>query len=273
MKIGLVYFSATGNTRKYANVIKDEIEKENSSIELIDITSLSDRQKEISFQNYNSLIFGFPVYGARVPSVVRNWFEKIKGSNHSSAMFFCYGGPILRKVHNETKELLEQRGFKIIASAEFLGKHSFNVAKGFSILEDRPNDEDFKIAREYAIKLLQKFKLEDFPLIDFPDEPPREIPPSIKNKPRIRLITHHPTRFDKECSMCRDCETNCSTGAFDADKGIADKEKCILCMRCIANCPDQVIQINDLTEGFISFMERLGLTKEDLTKKKSRFFI
>ena len=273
MKFAIVFFSATGNTRKFALIIQEELMKLNCSIDSYDITSLTDRQEAILFENYDSIIFGFPIYGKFPPKVVRDWLSELKGANKRCAMFFSYGGVILGEIHNFTKELLEKKGFSIIASAEFLGKHSFNVAEGFELLPNRPNEEDIQIAREYANEIYFKFRKEKLDEIEFPDELPIELHPVIKNNPKAKLLEHYPTRFEKECSMCRTCEVNCPTGAFSADKGIAESEKCIVCMRCVFNCPDQVIIVNDMTEGFLAFMERLGVTPKVLNEKKSKYYL
>ena len=273
MKIALVYFSATGNTKKYASIIKEELEKKNCIIDSYDITTLSKRQEAILFEKYDSAIFGFPIYGRFPPKVIREWLSEIKGAKIRCGMFFSYGGPMLGEIHNVTREMLEKLGFTVIASAEFLGKHSFNVGKGFELLPDRPNEKDFEIAREYARKLYLKLQKEELSKITFPNEPKKELNPVIKNNPNAKLLEHRPTRFGKECSMCRSCENNCPTGAFDADLGEADNKKCIACMRCVYNCPDKVIVVNDMTEGFLAFMERLGVTPEELNEKRSKYYL
>lgn len=58
--------------------------------------------------------------------------------------------------HYHTKLLLNKQVFKVLATAEFLSKHSYNVAKGFNFLPDRPNEEDYKIAKSYANILYEK---------------------------------------------------------------------------------------------------------------------
>ncbi len=270
--IGLIYFSATGNTRTIAATIKNELEAKEVIVKEFDITSLTDREKEIPLSKLDYIIFGFPIYGRKIPSVVKKWLETISGNNQRCGMFFTYGGPMRGDIHNETKVLLEARNFIVIGSAEMLGKHSFNVVKGWELLKDHPNVDDFNITKEYTHKLLEKFRRAKIDPIEFPLAEDNLLPPDPNRKSK-RMITQYPSRNDKDCCMCRDCEELCSTGAFNADLGKAEAEKCILCMRCLAICPDQVIEINDMTEAFQDFVERLGLTPELLASRKSQYFI
>ncbi|MHA1463455.1 MAG: EFR1 family ferrodoxin [Candidatus Heimdallarchaeota archaeon] len=249
--IGLVYFSATGNTRTIATIMKNELEAKEVIVKKFDITSFTDRDKVIPFSELNYIIFGFPIYGRKIPSVTKKWLETISGKKQRCGMFFTYGGPMRGDIHNETKSLLEARNFVVIASAEMLGKHSFNIVKGWELLKDHPNVDDLNIAKEYTQKLLEKFTRANIESIDFPVAEDNLLPRD-PNRKSIRLITQHPSRNDKDCCMCRDC---------------------ILCMRCLAICPDQVIEINDMTEGFQDFVERLGLTPELLASRKSQYFI
>ena len=81
----------------------------------------------------------------------------------------------------------------------------------------------------------------------------------------------HPVRVAEECSMCRDCETECPTQAFDADTGRSDPEKCIECMHCVYICPDQVLKIDErMKDAHDDLLAYWHLTEEIMNEKKSR---
>ena len=71
--------------------------------------------------------------------------------------------------------------------------------------------------------------------------------------------------------MCRDCETECPTQAFDAEMGLSDPERCIACMHCVYICPDEVLKVDermkDVYEEFLTF---LHLTEDMMNAKKSK---
>jgi Fe-S-cluster-containing hydrogenase component 2 len=70
--------------------------------------------------------------------------------------------------------------------------------------------------------------------------------------------------------MCRDCEIECPTQAFDADTGLSDPERCIECMRCVYICPDQVLRVDGLKDVYAGFLTYWHLTEEMMNAKKSK---
>ncbi|MBN1330560.1 MAG: EFR1 family ferrodoxin [Candidatus Heimdallarchaeota archaeon] len=276
MRLASVYFSATGNTAKIAGILNDEFYKNNFEVITFDITSYSNR-KPISFEQYDFVIFGFPIYGSFPPNIILEWLNTIKGNGKNCAQYFTYGGPTVGVAHYTTKELLNHQGYRVLASGEFLGKHTYNVGHGFNLMEGRPNEEDFQVAKEFAKEIIKKLvqdRIEEV-TIERPENldvllKKRQEPP---NQPKRPSMISPPSRGGKICSMCFDCERLCPVHAFNAETGEANDELCIKCMRCLTICPDQVITINDLTELFNRFKERMDLSDAVLASKKSRYFI
>ena len=64
--------------------------------------------------------------------------------------------------------------------------------------------------------------------------------------------------------MCRDCENECPTQAFDADTGLSDFERCI-------ECPDRVIKVDErMKDVYADFLANWHLTEEMMNEKKSK---
>lgn len=71
--------------------------------------------------------------------------------------------------------------------------------------------------------------------------------------------------------MCRDCENECPTGAFDADTGLSDPEICIECMHCVYLCPDKVLQVDErMKAAYEGFLTNWHLTEEMMQAKQSK---
>ena len=70
--------------------------------------------------------------------------------------------------------------------------------------------------------------------------------------------------------MCRDCETECPTQAFDADTGLSDPKKCIGCMHCVYVCPDKVVSVDDMKGNYGAFLSNWHLTEEMINAKKGK---
>ena len=79
MKVAIVFFSATNNTKRIAKVIKEEFEAMGATAHMHDITHLSDRQSHMSFSTYDAAVFGFPIHSLRAPRVAREWLQGLEG--------------------------------------------------------------------------------------------------------------------------------------------------------------------------------------------------
>ncbi len=271
MKIGLFFFSGTGNTAKIASIIKEQLEKKNYKIDLINITSHTARNTRFEIEGYSFIIFGFPVYAWRIPKVTRDWLKTLNGDNRGCFTFFTYGGISIGVAHYDTIEILRQQGFYVIASAEFLAKHTYNIG-GWDLLESRPNDEDKEVAKEYAVLISEKIENGVEEVVNFNKQNISDEKLEYISRHRYTLFSQFPSRKGKECSLCRICEEECPTNAFNADTGETDKEKCIICLHCVISCPESVIQINEIPRMYEKTFKRLGLTKQKAESRKSAYF-
>ncbi len=272
LRVVIVYFSATGNTRKMVDFIGSYMMNRHISITKIDITSHVDRKEQVSFGGYDAVMFGFPVYSLRAPRVCREWLEKLNGDGKKCSVFFTFGGFGKDPAHYYMKELLEKRNFILVSTAEFLAVHTFNRC-GWQAAEGRPNSSDFEIAEEYMGRTLKRFMDEDPHIIDHFDKPaflPEQL--NRAEKFRFKMITQLPTRDARNCSMCMLCEKLCPTNAMDATRGIANPASYIACFRCIANCPDDVLHVNDISASWENKLKMHNTTKGEIDIMKSKMY-
>jgi len=270
MKICLIFFSPTKNTAQIADVIKEVLVERNIDVDLQDITPYAERQKKFNSQDYDAFFFGFPIHVQRVPSIIRDWIQSLNGCGKDCSVFFTYGGVTTGVAHYDTKKRLEKQNFHLISTAEFLGKHTFNIG-GWNLMPDRPNEQDFSVARAYTIKTLEKIASHDTQLTGF------EVPKITEKQlnrldkvPKGGMIP--PSRNGKDCCMCLKCEIECPNNAMDAEAGISDGEKCIRCLRCVSICPDTVLEINDMRPAY-SVIVSTEISPEKLAMKESKFFL
>ena len=271
MKLAIIYFSATGNTEKIAKKIKEQFIELKNTIDEINITDYSVRNDLKYFDKYKALIFGFPIHYWRAPRLIREWFTNLDGKGIKCAVFFTYGGVHVGVAHYDIKTILDKQNFDLVASADFLGKHTYNLA-GWKLMETRPNEDDLKIAKEFALGSYKRFQEEDTGRVEF--EKPKQSSEKIDT---MELATRRaiPTPFREinECSMCGTCEEVCSTNAMNKEKGKPNRRICIRCLRCVVNCPDQVIIMKDMSAQFQYMKQQFTLTEEQLKTKKSKILL
>ena len=273
MNIAVIYFSATGNTAKIAKTISESLKAfDEVNVEEIDITSYSSRNKEIILDKYEGIFFGFPIYALRAPRLIRDWLRTLSdGKNKRASVFFTYGGVKVGIAHQNIKKILEDKNFQVVSTGEFLGKHTSNLA-GWTLMSDRPNQEDLNVAKEYAEKTLKRFRGEDTGLVIF-DAPEMTENQVDRTEDSVNKRRIPPSRHGEECSLCKICEENCPTNAMDAESGEADPEKCLKCLKCVDNCPDEALKVADRKKMFAVMEKALNLTPEILASRKSKYFL
>jgi ferredoxin len=266
MKIGIFYFSATGITHKIAQQIHQSLTQRDWEVDLLNILYPWNQKKEISYRDFDGCFFGFPVYAGRLPSIAEQWLEQQHGELTPCAMFFTYGGRLLENENQITAFLLKKANFRLVLSSEYLGKHTFNLAKGWNLCEDRPNEADFQVAEKFGARAIRLFQDNQsyFQInLDSFQYHPTLIKQTTQKGP------FHPSRMGQSCSMCRNCETECPTQAMDADLGEVDPMKCLKCLHCMVICPDDALKLEDATEIFPIFQKRNHLPPEVVNQKES----
>jgi ferredoxin/flavodoxin len=273
MKLLLCYFSATGNTAKVAKAIGDEFGRLGVEMETRDITPLSERQKAIDLEPYEAFVVGAPIHSWRAPRVVREWLRTLDGRGKKCSMFFTYGGFQVPPTHASTKQILEEQGFVVVSSAEFLGAHTFNLG-GWRAVEGRPDESDLEVAKEYAKATHKRFLGEDPGTLGEMQKTvhTEEQLDSIETF-RFKTLTQLPTRQGEECSMCMICEESCPTGAMNAETGEAEPGNCIACLACFAECPEDALKINDMSDHWAFKLEMEKVTEESINEKKSKIYL
>ncbi len=273
MNILVAYFSATGNTAKVAKAVGSKLSELGHEVAEWDITTPDERHKGLNLDSYQAFVFGFPSHSCRAPRIAREWLETLEGGSRKCSTFFTFGGFGIDPCHYTTKQILDRRGFKLAASAQFIGVHTFNLG-GWRAMAGRPDRTDLEAAEEFALKSSQRFTGQDPALISPLKEPglSEEQMDEMEGR-RYQMVSQLPTREGRECGLCMTCQDMCPAGAMDAEKGEADKDKCIVCLRCVANCPEEALKINDLSSFWSVMLERFKVSEEELNLKKSRLLL
>ena len=194
MKIAVTYFSGTDVTAIVARSVSRRLTELGYETEMTDITPKRTRDS-FDADRFDAFVFGAPVYADFAPSAVNEWLESLEGNNRPCVIYCTYGGRTSGYFHFHTWQILRKRGFVVLMSAEFLGRHTFNVA-GWNVLPDRPDDSDLLIAGELAEKSAELFSEEE-PAPLFLQKPLgyKEKLASLKNRaPQLKPSPNQPFR-------------------------------------------------------------------------------
>ena len=273
MDILVCSFSATGNTAKIAGAISERLAQLGATVHSRDITPLAGRKEPISMDQYDAVVFGSPIHSMRAPRLLRDWLATLDGQGKKCAMFFTYGGFQIHPAHSTTAAILRGSGFVVAASADFPGKHTFNLS-GWQAMADRPGPAELELAGEYAEAISKRFSGEDTAIVRDLDPGPYTTEQLDQFESfRHMMMTKHPTRDGQDCQMCMLCQEECPSGAMDAEKGVADEKACICCLRCVDICPDEVLHVNDMSGFFEKKMNKDQETQATLKAKQGKIYL
>ena len=229
--IKLVCFSPTGTTKAIVKAIAHGMNQ--STVELIDITSSEARKQPLQTLENELLVVAVPVYMGRVPALLNGWLHTINAHHTPAVCVVVYGNRAYDNALLELKDILIKRGCMLVAGAAYIGEHSFSSSET-PTAEGRPDTSDLNHAELFGRKIDEKLRsassVDHFSDIDIPGNYPYG---GVTELWSVDFIA-----IGNACAKCGICAEVCPVGAIDSENSnLIDQEKCVTCCACIKNCP------------------------------------
>ncbi|PKN52399.1 MAG: hypothetical protein CVU55_07675 [Deltaproteobacteria bacterium HGW-Deltaproteobacteria-13] len=261
----ILWYSQTGQTRRYARLISCILKEKNLTVD----------QREIQEMNknllpaYDLIIVGTPVFYYDTPSNVSDWLATIPSIQGTPvAAFVSFGGPEGNQ-HNASCHILKllagkggvpvgRDAFRNIPSYPTPGWNSANQISA----QHLPNAATFDQVRRFAADTLERISRGETISIGYEialREGLRALPLVSMNK---KLINKHTVDAQK-CIRCGTCVRKCPTKAIDPFKQIVDRDKCLACFGCLNNCPADAVVMEyggKRLYGFPEYLKRNKIT-------------
>jgi ferredoxin/flavodoxin len=229
--VKLAFFSPTGTTRTVVEAIAKGIHSD--KLEFTDVTRPEARKKGLITTENEVLVIGVPVYMGRVPALLEEWLYSIEAHHTPTVCVVVYGNRAYENALLELKNFMIERGGVPVASAAFIGEHSFSDLET-PLAQGRPDANDLYTAETFGWKIREKLAST----------------PGVLQISNVVVPGSYPyggvtTLWDVDfiavndrCIHCGLCADECPMGAIDADdSGVIDRVKCITCCSCIKKCP------------------------------------
>lgn len=231
MKAEIVYFSATGTTKKIVKSISQGL---NCETHFTDI-SLSAIRKIYQPVESDLTIVATPIYGERIPRFIYDFLKQIEGNGKPLVAVAVYGNVGFGISLVQFEAYATQNHFRLIAAGTFIGEHTY-ASKKTPVAYGRPNKNDLEQACEFGRKVRVKFDAGNFKSFIMPKS---ILPKFITDFPDtgIRFLIQQPSADKLLCNACTACSKICPTGAIDQYSLQIDEQKCIRCYACVKVCP------------------------------------
>ena len=238
--IGIYVFSATGNTYKCADYLREKLTEIGESVALMRVENGEERLETLP----ETLVIGYPIHGFNMPYNVMNFVKGLpRVPKGSRTVYFLKssGEPLTwnNNSSNAARKILKRKGYTI--------KGDFHYVMPYNMI--------FRHTDELAAKmyLTAKGRIEkDARIIAQGELHP--IKPTFFSKiicgvckverPGMRFSGRF-FRVDAEkCIHCGQCVRNCPVGNIKEQNGkFTFGKKCVGCMRCSFRCPTDAFTI------------------------------
>lgn len=253
MSIYEISFSPTGGTKKVADFLANELGKD---ITCVDLSNRNEDFGKFSLAKDDIAVVAVPSYSGRVPAVAAERISMIHGNGAKAIIVCVYGNRAYEDTLVELQDIVQQAGFSVISAVAAIAEHS--IAHKYA--KNRPDNDDYGKLKEFAYKIEEKLKKDDFTTPAIPGNRP------YRKAAGAGLVP----KATKACTRCGLCVSKCPVGAIDcSNPEKVDKKACISCMRCVAVCPHNARKVNGLLIAVVNMM----LKKSCSVRKECELYI
>ncbi len=244
MKTAIFYFSGTGNTEYIARYIHEKlISSEIFNIEMV---------QEFDYSQYEEFIIGFPVYACDIPIIMKSFLKQFPNEKKKLYLFATkgiYSGNALQNAY----KILKKKGYILFGKISLVmpGSDGLAMMKKDSKMLKKMINKDFHHIKKLDNWINEKVKTGQTKEIMWFNPLNYLVYYLMKGFYRIfENKIKHKYHVDDSCVHCHLCEKNCPVSNITVTNlSVEFGDHCLLCMRCIHQCPNEAIQIGKITRG------------------------
>lgn len=252
MKIKMIHFSGTGNTKYIATYLGDKLKANNHNVSISSIEENPTIEKDIDL-----LVIGGPIYAGNVPEKLIRWIlRNVPESNANCIVYSTSAGLLNANGVNSLAKKLSKKGYNILAKETYLMPRNFYFGRYPKNTKKEVN-EILKNVNKQLDELSSKIHLDILKPKEFENK-------GVIGKDLLAETFSVMARFigknfsvDDNCVKCGICIKNCPQNniSFDKNKNIRFSNKCMMCTRCIHICPKNAINYKGVKYDQYSLFE------------------
>ena len=234
----VIFFSGTGNSKYIAKLFKEEFEKSNINLDIINI-----EKEEILKKEYDFYVFGGPIHAEMLPRILINWIKKnIPNKSKKCIVYHTLAGDKHSERRVYLAKLLNKKGLDVVINTSIQMPNNYY----HRFFKRDTDDEIIKILNSAPVKV--KSIVKDFLNDKRSDINYKKVTIGIKlvYDSFLVYVRKYPKRNfsvdSTKCINCKICEQECPTNNIRInEKSIEFYNKCIGCEKCIHRCPTNAI--------------------------------
>jgi flavodoxin/NAD-dependent dihydropyrimidine dehydrogenase PreA subunit len=233
MKIGIYYFSGTGNTRFVANQIEKYYENLGENVSTFSI------EEGTLVEDTDLIIIGSPIYAGNVPEKLIRWvLRNIPDTDQSKAITFTTSAGLQNAFGTGSiATKLSKKGYKILGQLKYELPRNYYFKK----YEMQSKEQSYKLFKNVKTLIpndLEKISNEDG---DYFKTKTLGIDLLAETMSVMTRFMGKSFSVNSNCTKCKKCIKSCPTKNIVLKSKISFKLNCMMCTRCIHNCPENAI--------------------------------
>ncbi len=240
-RIGIFYFSGTGNTRIVAEQIGDEFSGNSIDVILIDIADFLQDQNSVDIKLFDLVGIGFPIYGLGAPRIVIDFINVMVINPGSKVFLFQTAADFFwvnKSASSYPVKKLKKKGCMVFYDRIIVMPSNWLVA-----YNDRFVKQLYNVSYKKSRHMVKEIKTGK----------KRVGKPNAFLKMISGFIHFFESRFgsrffgislavNSDCNDCKFCYTSCpANNIVRVNDKIQFGNNCLWCMRCVYSCKKKAI--------------------------------
>ncbi len=247
MKINIICFSQTGNTRKVGRAMAAVFDEKGHEVEFV----FFKKAEPNHFTSADIVGVGAPCFESQAPTPVRAFLKELPHLEGKKAFVFATaGGGPGRVLYDLAKPLMAKKA-EVVGGFLARGTCYHPVPCLVNRFPGRPAEDDLEAARGFAESVA------DHAASGRSGPLPETRPDALKHgfgfyhiaaillkDPLVRFLMPRPQVVDPgKCNQCQWCVHECPTGSITLEPAFRIASTCIRCYRCLNGCPEDALSV------------------------------
>lgn len=240
-QIRVIYYSATGNTRRIVEKMVEGLQKRWAvPVKWAPYTTPEERAHFGAIEEGELIVWGTPVYAGKTPNKLRPFIEEhLQGCGNPTLLVSTFGNRGYDNALAEMAMIAATHNLRPIGAVAMAMPHAFDGSIG----EERPTTEEWGALERYVAELVPEGRAMGS-LPGSGDAPYYR--PLREDLSPAQFLKAVPQVDEARCCGCGECVSVCPMGSVRMSAGgVVVEGVCIKCGACIKGCRQGALSITD----------------------------